>query len=73
MKIADLTTGAGKLHHATKTLHAKWDQTRNQWHDPISHKFEAEYLNLIEPQISATLDRLASLAQVINAAEQACS
>ena len=36
MKVADLTTGSGKLHHALKTLHAKWDQTRNEWHDPVS-------------------------------------
>ena len=72
MKVADLTTGSGKLHHALKTLHAKWDQTRNGWHDPVSRRFENEYLALIEPQVSATLDRLAALAQVISAAEQAC-
>lgn len=73
MKVADLTTGSGKLHHALKNLYAKWDQTRSEWNDPVSQRFDAEYLALIEPQVSATLDRLAALAQVISAAEEACS
>ena len=73
MKVADLTTGSARLHHALKNLKARWEQTQNDWHDPVSRKFEEEYLSAIEPEVMATLERLSSLAQVLSAAEQECS
>lgn len=72
MKSADLSSGAGKLQHALKTLKARWEQTQHDWHDPVTHRFEEEYLAVIEPQVVATLERISALAQVISAAEQAC-
>ena len=38
MKVADLTTGSARLHHALKTLKTRWEQTQNDWHDPVSRK-----------------------------------
>jgi hypothetical protein len=73
MKIADLSSGASKLQRAVKTLNARWQQTELSWHDPVSRKFEQEFLSLIEPQVMATLERLSSLSQVLNNAEQECS
>lgn len=73
MKHADLTTGSGKLHHAYRALRAHWEQTQQDWHDPVSRKFEEEYLAQLEPHVTAVMERLSSLAQVIHAAEEACS
>jgi len=73
MKVADLTTASAKLHHALKTLRTRWEKTQSEWHDPVSQKFEEEYLSEIEPQVLATLERLGALAQVMSAAEQECS
>lgn len=73
MKVADLTTGSAKLHHALKTLRARWEQTQRDWHDPVSRKFEQEYLATIDPQLMATLERISSLAQVVHNAEEDCS
>ena len=73
MKGADLSTGASKLHHALKTLKAHWEQTQHDWHDPVSRKFEQEFLAAIDPQLLATLERISSLAQVVHSAEQECS
>jgi len=73
MKVADLTTATAKLHHALKQLKASWERTQDDWHDPVSLKFEEEFLAVIEPQVLATLERLSSLGQVMSAAEQECS
>jgi len=73
MKVADLNTASAKLHHALKMLRTRWEETQNDWHDPVSLKFEEEYLAQIEPQVLATLERLGALAQVMSSAEQECS
>jgi hypothetical protein len=73
MKVADLTTATAKLQHALTRLKARWEETQNDWHDPVSLKFEEDYLEAIEPQVLATLERLSSLAQVMRTAEQECS
>jgi len=70
---ADLTTGSGRLHEAFGVLSARWQELGGLWHDSQSSKFEEEYFRVLDRDVTALLERMSSLAQVIRAAEEACS
>jgi hypothetical protein len=73
MKPADLTSGAGRLQDAMKTLKLRWDETKEVWSDVRQVEFEATYLEPLEPQVRLTLDKLRRLAQVFAQAYQECT
>ena len=70
---ADLTTGLGRLHEAFGVLSARWQAMGELWHDSQSRQFEEEYFRVLDLETTALLERMSSLAQVIRAAEEACS
>ena len=72
MRPGDLTSGAAKLGKAWTKLRARWDATTPQWHDQVSQQFEARYLDALEPQIVATLERMRALAAAASAARGEC-
>jgi hypothetical protein len=72
MKPGDLSTSAAKLQKSWKKLHARWEATKEQWHDPVSQQFEETYLATLEPQIVATLGRMRSLEAALSAARSDC-
>jgi hypothetical protein len=72
MKSGDLVTGPAKLQKAWKKLHARWEETKQQWHDPVSQQFEENYLAALEPQVVATLQRMRTLAAALAAARNDC-
>ena len=72
MRPGDLTSGAAKLGKAWTKLRARWDATKLEWHDPVSQRFEEQYLDALEPQIVATLERMRALAAALSAARGEC-
>lgn len=68
----NLSTGAGKLSFAFKTLRAHWETTANDWVDDVRHDFEESYMNAIEEEVMGTLNAIGNLAQVLTKAEQEC-
>ncbi len=72
MKIADLTSGSAKIASAYKALRLNWDSTKEHWHDANRQRFEEAYLDTLEPQLSAALDAIAALAEVLGRAEREC-
>ena len=72
MRPGDLTSGAAKLGKAWSKLRARWDATKEDWHDPVSQHFEETYLDALEPQIVATLERMRALAGAMSAARSEC-
>ncbi|HXT57714.1 MAG TPA: hypothetical protein VN699_03725 [Pirellulales bacterium] len=73
MKPADLTSGAGRMQDAMKTLKLRWDETKEVWNDARRAEFEAAYIEPLEPQVRMTLDRLRRLALVFSQAFQECT
>lgn len=73
MKPADLTSGAGRLQDAMKTLKLRWEETKTVWSDVRQIEFEANYLEPLDPQVRLTLDRLRRLSQVFTQAYQECT
>jgi hypothetical protein len=72
MRIADLTSGSAKIASAYKTLRLQWESTKEHWHDNNRARFEEKYLDPLEPQLSAALDAIAALAEVLGRAEREC-
>lgn len=73
MKPADLTSGAGRMQDAMKTLKLRWDETKAVWNDARRAEFEAAYIEPLEPQVRMTLDRLRRLTLVFSQAFQECT
>jgi Rho-binding protein len=72
MRIADLTSGAAKMASAYKKLRVQWEDTKDRWHDENRANFEKNYLDPLEPQITAALDAINALAEVMNRAQREC-
>ena len=68
----NLSTGAGKLSFAFKTLRAHWDTTANEWVDDVRHDFEEEHIKAIEEEVMGTMNAIANLSQVLTKAQQEC-
>ncbi|HEV3003213.1 MAG TPA: hypothetical protein VGX78_02085 [Pirellulales bacterium] len=69
----DLTSGIGRMGDAMKTIHMRWDETKEVWTDQRSEDFEATYMEPLDPQVRVTIDKLRRLAQVFTQACQECT
>jgi hypothetical protein len=72
MRIADLTSGSAKIAAAYKKLRLNWETTKEHWNDQNRIHFEEQYLDTLEPQVTAALDAIAALADVLGRAERDC-
>jgi hypothetical protein len=72
MRIADLSTGAGKLSSSMRELRIAWDQARLGWNDSTSQAFEENYLQPLVPLVKTALDATSELAEVLARAEREC-
>jgi len=73
MKSGDLTSGSGRLHDALEILLIRWEQTKEQWHDQVRVDFEREYLDPLAPRVTALIERINGLSQLIVKARQECA
>jgi hypothetical protein len=72
VRIADLNSGTAKIASAYKTMRIHWEDAKDQWQDSNRKQFEEKYLDPLEPQISATLEAIGRLAEVLERAERDC-
>ena len=72
MKIADLTTGSAKLAASYKAMRLHWENAKEHWHDDNPLRFEENYLDPLEPQVTAALEAIGRLAEVLNRAQREC-
>ena len=73
MIVGDLVTGSAKLSEALKNLTLHWEETKEQWQDAASRRFEEEQLVPIEPKVHLTLDAVARLADVLDLRQRECN
>lgn len=72
MKAGDIGAGAGRLQDSVKTIKLRWEETSDVWNDVRRVEFDKTYMEPIEPQVRATLERLRKLASVFHQACQEC-
>jgi hypothetical protein len=68
----DLTTPAGRIHHALKELHAVWHQHTIEWNDAVSRRFRDEHLEPMIPQVKLALDAISRMSLLIDEVERDC-
>jgi hypothetical protein len=61
-----------RLHKSWQKLLVHWDATKLEWRDAVARDFEAQYLDELEPQLSATIERMRILSDVLNSACRDC-
>jgi hypothetical protein len=72
MRVADLHTGAARLHEALELLEDAWGAAKVHWDDGTSQNFQENHLDPIVPKIRATLDAVNRLAEVLARAQREC-
>ena len=72
MKHADFVSPAARLEDAMNQLEQVWQQTKEQWSDPVSRAIEEDYLVSFHNRVVLVLDAVNKTAGVMRQAEQAC-
>jgi hypothetical protein len=72
MKRCDLFTPAGRIRHAVEDLEAAWAQSRDQWDDPVSQRFQEQQLEPMLPKIKMALDAIGRMHQLLTEAQRDC-
>ena len=72
MATIDLFTGAAHLRDATEELQSAWQQTTEDWNDPVSRKFCQRYLDPIGPSMKMSLDAIGQMGQMIQQMQREC-
>ena len=73
MHPGDLSSVSSSLHFALKSLKQKWDETQEEWNDSVRQRFDENYVEPIEPQVSTVLKAINRLSKVISQACEECS
>jgi hypothetical protein len=73
MRAGNLSSGAGKLNLALKTLLLRWEDTKSRWNDPVGRAFENNQLAPLESQVLTTLREIQRLNGTLARADHDCS
>lgn len=73
MRRADFISPAARLQDALTRLEHAWQQTREDWSDPVSETVEEDYLVPLHNQVSMMLDAVNKISEVMGRAERECS
>ena len=64
--------GRGQLSRAMKDLMARWAETKLDWDDAVSHKFENEFLLQLELGLRSATGAMDHMAQVLAQIRRDC-
>ena len=67
-----LTSNRAKLQRLTKDLAIRWDRTTEEWNDPMSRRFQTEFLELLQRTVVASSDAMDSMNEVLMRAQRDC-
>jgi len=70
MRVCDFNSTLGRLELSLKALGQAWSETKKQWHDQTSKRFEDDHLGLVHAKVSATASAVSRLGSVLQQAEQ---
>ena len=60
------------LARSVKELMLRWAETKGEWHDSVSHKFEEQYLFTIEREIRSATGAMDIMAQLLQQVKSDC-
>jgi len=72
MSIANLTTGAARIHESVDLLQKSWEDTKDHWNDQNCERFEKDHLQPLLTEVNAALVAINHLSDVIHQVHRAC-
>ena len=67
-----LTSNRAKLQRLTKDLTIQWDRTTEDWNDPMSRRFQTEFLELLQRTVVASSEAMDTMNEVLMRAQRDC-
>ena len=67
-----LIASRGKMQRLTKDLMLQWERTNESWQDPVSQRFENEYLTPLGRAVLAAGNAMDSMNEVVTRARRDC-
>jgi hypothetical protein len=67
-----VTVGRAKLKTSLRDLLARWEETKQVWHDARAAQFEQQFIEPLEPQARSALAAMDRMAAIIAQAERDC-
>jgi hypothetical protein len=64
--------GRGQMGKAMKMLMARWNDTKSQWNDSMSHNFEKNRLEPMEADMRSAAAAMDHMAQILNQVRRDC-
>lgn len=68
-----LSTASVDLANAFKTVRLVWEETREEWHDPVRDAFEADRWVPLENHVRTVLQAMDRLTPILSKALRDCS
>jgi hypothetical protein len=72
MKRCDLSTPASRIRHLLENLEAVWQQSTDEWDDPVSQRFAERQLEPMIPKIKIALDAIGRMHQLLIEVQRDC-
>ena len=70
--VMSLPSSRSKIQRLTKDLMVQWSRTQEHWNDPVSRRFETEYLIPLERAVAASSEAIDSMNEVVTRAKREC-
>ena len=67
-----LQSSRAKIQRLTKDLMVQWNQTKTLWNDPVSRRFETEYLLPLDRAVTASAEAMDSMHEIVSRAKRDC-
>lgn len=64
--------GRGNLSKAISELARKWQETKMDWDDPVSHEFEKKYLESLENDVKQAVGAMDVMATLMHQIKRDC-
>ncbi len=70
MKPVDLDSAAGRIHLGLKDLGRVWEESAQEWEDPVSRAFHKERLEPMVPIVKNALDAIGRMRTLLHQAQR---
>jgi len=72
MKKCDLATPAARIYHAMENLEGAWQQSADDWDDPVSRRFAERQFEPMVPKLKIALDAINRMHQLLTEVQRDC-
>jgi hypothetical protein len=71
-RMMSLQSSQTKVQRLTKDLLVQWSGTKERWNDPVSMRFEVEYLTPLERAAIAATEAMDKMHEIVQRAKREC-